>query len=122
MGEPRLRPLVEADLPMFRRFDTEPGLVGLDWAGFRDPEAVARRFATDGYLGTDNGRLVVETDAGEAAGFVSWVVGQIGAAGRSTEIGIALLPEFRGRGIGWRAQDQLCRYLFEHHPIQRIQA
>lgn len=29
----RLRPLVEDDFAMFRRFATEPGLIGLDWAG-----------------------------------------------------------------------------------------
>jgi hypothetical protein len=39
----RLRPLVEDDLAMFRRFALEPGLIGLDWAGYRDPEVAARR-------------------------------------------------------------------------------
>ena len=38
------------------------------------------------------------------------------------EIGIALLPESRGRGIGWRAQAMLRDYLFRHTPGQRIQA
>jgi [ribosomal protein S5]-alanine N-acetyltransferase len=33
-----------------------------------------------------------------------------------------LLPEWRGRGIGWRAQAMLCDYLFTHTPAQRIQA
>ncbi|GAA4577260.1 hypothetical protein GCM10023176_50440 [Micromonospora coerulea] len=46
----RLRPVTEADLAMFRRFCTQPGLVGLDWAGFREAEAPARRFAVDGWL------------------------------------------------------------------------
>jgi hypothetical protein len=69
----RLRPLVEHDLAMFRRFAPEPGLIGLDWAGFRDPEAPARRFAADGYLGSDDGRLMVEVEQEHvAAGFVSW--------------------------------------------------
>ncbi|WP_309232016.1 GNAT family N-acetyltransferase [Micromonospora tarensis] len=58
----RLRPVGEADLAMFRRFCTEPGLIGLDWAGFRDAAAPARRFAVDGYLGDDDGRLVVEVE------------------------------------------------------------
>jgi len=34
-----LRPVVEEDLAMFRRFAVEPGLIGLDWAGFRDAQA-----------------------------------------------------------------------------------
>jgi len=47
----RLRPVVEEDLAMFRRFATEPGLIGLDWTGFKDPQEPARRYATDSYLG-----------------------------------------------------------------------
>lgn len=119
----RLRPVVEDDLTMFRRFATEPGLIGLDWAGFRDAQAPARRFAEDGYLGPEDGRLMVEVEqAGVAAGFVSWGAGTYGGVGRYWEIGIALLPEWRGRGIGWRAQAMLCDYLFAHTPVQRIQA
>jgi RimJ/RimL family protein N-acetyltransferase len=119
----RLRPVVEDDLPMFRRLATEPGLIGLDWAGFRDAQAPARRYATDSYLGPDDGRLVVDVDpATEAAGFVSWHAGSYGGAGKHWTIGIALLPQWRGRGIGWRAQAMLCDYLFEHTPVQRIEA
>jgi [ribosomal protein S5]-alanine N-acetyltransferase len=125
MGEPsiRLRPVVEDDLAMFRRFVTEPFLIGLDWAGFRDAQAPARRFATDGYLGTDDGRLMIEVEEEHvAAGFVSYVAGLYGGVAKHWEIGIALLPEWRGRGIGWRAQAMLCDYLFSHTPAQRIQA
>ena len=119
----RLRPVVEDDLAMFRRFVTEPGLIGLDWAGFRDAGEPARRFATDGYLGADTGRLMVEVEQEQAAaGFVSYLSGVYGGVARYWEIGIALLPEWRGRGIGWRAQAMLCDYLFSHSPAQRIQA
>jgi RimJ/RimL family protein N-acetyltransferase len=41
---------------------------------------------------------------------------------RHWEIGIVLLPEWRGRGIGSRAQVLLCDYLFSHTPVQWIQA
>jgi [ribosomal protein S5]-alanine N-acetyltransferase len=125
VGDPSiwLRPLVEDDLAMFRRFATEPGLIGLDWSGFRDAQAPARRFATDGFLGADDGRLMVEVDPERvAAGFVTWRAGQYGSVGKYWEIGIALLPEWRGRGIGARAQAMLCDYLFQHTPVQRIQA
>jgi RimJ/RimL family protein N-acetyltransferase len=119
----RLRPVVEDDLAMFRRFATEPGLIGLDWTGFRDAQVPARRFATDGYLGADDGRLIVEVDQEHvAAGFVSYLAGLYGGVAKHWEIGIALLPEWRGRGIGWRAQAELCDYLFFHTPAQRIQA
>ena len=119
----RLRPVVEEDLGMFRRFLTEPFLIGLDWAGFRDAQAPARRFAEDGYLGAANGRLIVEVEQeGAAAGFVSYLEGRYSGMASYWEIGIALLPEWRGRGIGWRAQAMLCDYLFSHSPAQRIQA
>jgi [ribosomal protein S5]-alanine N-acetyltransferase len=119
----RLRPVVEDDLVMFRRFATEPFLVGLDWGGFRDAQAPARRFATDGYLGPDDGRLMVEVEQEQvAAGLVSYRAGLYGGVAKYWEIGIALLPEWRGRGIGWRAQAMLCDYLFSHTPAQRIQA
>jgi RimJ/RimL family protein N-acetyltransferase len=118
-----LRPLAESDLDLFRRFATEPALIGLNWAGFRDSNAVARRFATDGYLGADDGRLMVDVEPeNDTAGFVSWNAGLYGAEGRHWAIGIVLLPEWRGRGIGWRAQAMLCDYLFDNTIAQRIEA
>jgi [ribosomal protein S5]-alanine N-acetyltransferase len=117
----RLRPVVEDDLEMFRRLAIEPGLIGLDWAGFRDAQAPARRFAADGYLGADDAWLIVEVD-GTATGAVNWRAGSFGAVGRHWEIGIVLLPHWRGQGIGWRAQAMLCDYLFAHTTAQRIQA
>ncbi|MGX6601946.1 GNAT family N-acetyltransferase [Micromonosporaceae bacterium Da 78-11] len=121
-----LRPVGGVDLDMFRRFITEPGLIGNDWFGFGDAGRVARRFAQDGYLAKDNGRLMVDVvespeDRG-TAGMLSWSAGQYGGSAGFWEIGIALLPEFRGRGIGWRAQATLVDYLFQHTPAQRIQA
>ncbi|MEU5567256.1 GNAT family N-acetyltransferase [Micromonospora musae] len=119
----RLRPVTEPDLAMFRRFCTEPGLIGLDWGGFRDPGESVRRFAVDGMLGTQDGRLVVEAGPDAvAAGFVSYRAGQYAPRADYWEIGIALLPQWRGRGVGWRAQALLCDYLFAHTPVQRIQA
>ena len=117
------RPVTEADLVMFRRFAVEPGLIGRDWSGFRDAQAPARRFAADGFLGADDGRLIVAAGTEErATGFVSWRAGTYGGAAAYWEIGIALLPQWRGKGIGRRAQALLCDYLFAHTPVQRIQA
>src|SRR5215469_2580198 len=127
LPEIRLRPVTESDLVMFRRFVVEPGLIGLDWSGFRDPKAVQRRFDTDSYLGEDNGRLIVDVAAGtepgrEPAGLVSYQKRYHGAQAFCWEIGIALLPEWRGQEIGWRAQAMFCSYLFENTAVQRIEA
>jgi len=59
-----MRPIGAEDLEMCRRLLTEPGLIGNDWFGFRDAGQVARRFAEDGYLAADNGRLVVDVAGG----------------------------------------------------------
>jgi RimJ/RimL family protein N-acetyltransferase len=53
---------------------------------------------------------------------VSYTSRLYGGVAPHWEIGIALLPEWRGRGIGWRAQAMLCDYLFSHTPVQRIAA
>jgi [ribosomal protein S5]-alanine N-acetyltransferase len=125
--EIRLRPVTEADLGMFRRFAVEPGLIGLDWPGFRDPKTVQRRFDLDSYLGADDGRLIVDVatggqPAGEPAGMVSYRKRHWGTQVFCWETGIALLPKWRGLGIGWRAQAMFCSYLFENTPVQRIEA
>jgi RimJ/RimL family protein N-acetyltransferase len=117
----RLRPVRQDDVAMFQRFAVEPGLIGLDWGGFQDAQQPARRFARDGYLGAEDGRLIVEVED-TAAGYVSWAARLSGGTAKSWETGIALLPEWRGKGIGWRAQAMLCDYLFTHSAAQRIQA
>jgi ribosomal-protein-alanine N-acetyltransferase len=117
----RLRPLRAEDLGLLHRLATEPGLIGLDWNGFKDAAAVDRRFAENGYLSDELSSLIAEVD-GETAGVLQHRQGQYAGRGHYQEIGILLLPEFRGRGIGWRAQALLCDYLFQHWPIQRIQA
>ena len=117
-----LRPVTAADVPLLQRFSTEPGLVGLDWAGYQDPEIIARQFAENGYLGNDGGWLMVDDGTGAgAAGFVTWRARKYVNVGH-WEIGIALLPERRGQGLGWRAQVLLCEYLFLHTPAFRIEA
>ena len=116
----RLRPVLDGDLAMFRRFATEPGLAGAAWSGYGEPNGPARRFAVDGYLGADDGRLMIEADE-TAAGYVWWAAVGSGLS-QYWAIGIILLPEWRGRGVGWRAQTLLCDYLFASTPAQRIEA
>lgn len=117
----RLRPVVATDIELFRRYAVEPELLGLDWHGFTDANAPGRRFEADGYLGPDSGRLMVDV-AGDTAGFVSYLAQVYGGTAKHWVIGISLLPEWRGRGIGWRAQALLCDYLFSHSPAERIEA
>jgi hypothetical protein len=68
----RLRPVVEEDLAMFRRFATEPGLIGLDWTGFKWPDealgdrhraAAAVAWKRDRLAGAGDGVTVTSTAA-----------------------------------------------------------
>ena len=120
IGVVELRPVLESDLDFLCRFDVEPGLIGANWYGFRDAGRQRRRFQSDGWLGEEDGKLVVSV-GGEVVGFVGWTPCGHGA-GRYRSIGIVLLPEWRGRGVGTRAQAMLCRYLFTHTAVHRIEA
>jgi len=120
LGSVQLRPVEESDLDFLYRFDLEPGLIGPNWYGFRDAARQCRRFETDGWLGEEDGKLMVAVD-GQVAGFVGWSACGHGA-GRYRAIGVVLLPECRGRGVGTQAQHLLCRYLFTHTAVHRIEA
>lgn len=56
-------------------------------------------------------------------GIVSWKAAHRGgSSGVCFEIGIALLPEHRGRGLGTAAQRLLVDYLFEFTTVHRLEA
>jgi RimJ/RimL family protein N-acetyltransferase len=117
----RLRPFEADELDILREIARNPDYAPLTWVGFRPVEAVIREHGENGLLGDEVARLVVEVD-GEQAGFMSYLRGRFGVRGDYYEIGIMLRPEFRGRGIGWRAQALLTAYVFDHFPVQRVQA
>ena len=81
-----------------------------------------RRWEEDGWLGGAHGRLAVAT-AGAFAGDVSYKDRSPDAfQGAIYEIGIGLLPEHRGHGVGTVAQRLLVDYLFDTTPAHRLQA
>lgn len=117
----RLRPIRADEVASVHAFHHDPAVAGHGWVGFRSDSHLAREHAENGFLGEDVGRLVVEVD-GAAAGMVTYRRGRYGVQGEYYEIGIVVLPDFRRRGIGWRAQAALAAYLFAHQPVERIQA
>ncbi|WP_035858912.1 GNAT family N-acetyltransferase [Cryptosporangium arvum] len=121
MDDLRFRPVAEKDLVLFQRLRTDPEFWGPGWPGFDDPGQPARRLASDGYFSESNSWLVAERGP-DAVALLNWRTSSIGAPRLSWEIGIVVVPERRGQGIGWRAQAMLCDYLFDHGPVQRIQA
>ena len=90
VGDVELRPVLESDLDFLCRFDVEAGLIGPNWYGFRDASRQRRRFESDGWLGDEDGKLIVSV-GGEVVGFVGWTPCGHGA-GRYRSIGIVLLP------------------------------
>jgi RimJ/RimL family protein N-acetyltransferase len=115
----KLRPVQQSDLRELARLLWDPDAPGeFQWFGFRMATAreIERRWHDDGLIG-ETSFLTVERDDG-CAGWVTWRVLPSG----NVEIGIALFPEYRGRGIGTEAQRQLVQYLFDTTPVHRIQA
>ena len=124
-----LRPFTEQDLPLLERLSTDPSLSGrYVWAGFRDPRARRRRWEKDGYVGVDSAALAVVGDDPELGpdtvlGIASWEAKDRGGpAGGCYEIGLALLPEHRGRGLGTAAQGEVVRHLFSCTLAFRLEA
>ena len=121
----RLRPVRRADLDTLERWGSDPAAQGShNWFGFSPEGQLRRRFEHDGLLGEDRGTLVVELDDGTLAGDVGYHAVHHGPnpGSRAFNVGIALLPEHRGRGHGAEAQRQLAAYLFAHTTVERLEA
>ena len=117
-----LRPASIKDLEALLRTETPAG-ASFDWCGHRDGNRLRERLNGEGLIDEDAGTLVVEA-AGEAVGSVGWIGRHWSAPPWSLcwEIGITLVPEARGRGIGSSAQRQLCDDLFATTAVHRLQA
>jgi RimJ/RimL family protein N-acetyltransferase len=117
-----LRPVAEDDLPLLDRFLREPELAQpFLWAGWTDLGKWRRRWAENGMLGDDYSMLMVVRGT-ERLGSVSWRKVFGWHTSYYWNIGVGMLPEFRGRGNGSRAQQLLVSYLFTHTEVVRIEA
>ena len=126
-GTTHLRPFREEDLELLTRFATDPDFSApFEWAGFRSPEVLRRRWVQDGLLDDEPRYLAVACGDGPADPAVGWVTWRdpvrFGRPGREWEIGAILAPEHRGRGVGTEAQAQLVRHLFDTTAVGRLSA
>lgn len=117
----RLRATIADDLPKLHGSDEDDPFL---FYGFTATNGLERRFATDGMISDDVGQLVVEDEHGTTVGTVGWFAVQHGpsSTARALNIGIALLPEHRGRGLGSAAQAAFADYLFAHTLVERLEA
>ena len=125
-GEVTLRALQEADLAFLDRLSIEPDAAGVFiWSGYRDVRSRRKRWETDGYISADSVVLAI-TLAGaegiEPIGFASWQTNPRHQPGACYEIGLTVLPEHRGRGLGTAAHQQLVSHLFRFTTAHRLEA
>ena len=108
-----LRQVAVGDIPLLDEWRRDPRAEG----EFNDFGLAPTRSAVDG------NHLLVEAD-GEPIGTVSWQEVRYGPndESRGVNIGIALIPEARGKGHGAVAQRMLARYLFATTPVNRVEA
>ncbi|MCX5555142.1 GNAT family N-acetyltransferase [Streptomyces sp. NBC_00038] len=117
-----LRPVAEDDLSVLERFLLEPETVEpFQWFGWWDIGRWRRQWAENGLLTEDAGQLMVARDD-EPMGFVAWRKIVSSRTTHYWNMGICLLPEARGKGVGTEAQRQLVQYLFAHTLVIRIEA
>lgn len=129
LGGVGLRAVTETDIDWLVAMTIDKESVGPhNWAEGRNPvemrAELASRFNGNGCLGERDGRLVIELDGKHPIGEVTWRTEQWGPSPRSRcrAIGIALLPEHRGKGFGTIAQQLVVRYLFENTDTHRVQS
>lgn len=122
MAVVRLRAVRESDLADLEQQSPEHDPFG--FYGYGATNGRARRFAETGMLTPDLGTLAVEDEDGALIGTVGWKAVQHGPSptARALNIGILLLPAFRGRGYGTEAHRQLAEYLFETTLVERLEA
>ncbi len=121
-GEVTLRPAAEADLVILERLTQDPAATGeFAWMGWHHLSRYRQAWADNRLISDDDGILIVARGA-DRLGIVSWHKVPSTPACYYWNIGIALLPEARGKGHGTQAQRLLARYLFAHTTVQRIEA
>jgi RimJ/RimL family protein N-acetyltransferase len=124
MPDVALRAVSHADLALLDRFDSDPTALGeFEWQGFHSPARLRKEWEANGLLSAACSRMAVTTDGDEMAGIVSWrTVARGGPEGICFEVGVALLPEYRKRGIGKTAHRLLVDYLFDYTTVERLEA
>jgi RimJ/RimL family protein N-acetyltransferase len=117
-----LRLAAAADLPILERLTQDPESAGeFAWLGWYKLTRFRQWWAENRLISDDISVLMVARD-GERLGFVTWHKVSSTPGYYYWNIGIALLPEARGKGYGTQAQRMLAQYLFKHTTVQRIEA
>jgi RimJ/RimL family protein N-acetyltransferase len=117
----RLRPLEEADLPLFERvFSSRESSGEHQWFGFSPPGRSLREM---GALGREGGRLTAMAED-RVIGSAFWFRREWGLPETSWcwEVALHIHVEERSLGFGTQCLTLLSGYLFDHTLAWRIQA
>jgi len=115
-----LRPVADEDLPLLERLTQDPVAAGAHaWTGWRNLLEFRQGWAEDRLIGDAGGVLMIAR-GDERIGFVSWFQVDFSPS-YYWSMGIALLPQARGKGYGTQAHRLLARYLFAHTTVHRIE-
>lgn len=117
-----LRAFIEGDLAFLDRLCTDPDALGeFEWPGFGDPRARRKRWEADGYISAESAAVAIVRADDTAVGIATWK--PVGSpSGVAYEIGVGVLPEHRGQGVGTAAQKLLVDYLLDRTTANRIEA
>lgn len=123
----RLREAALDDAPIVDARAGDPTMLGeYNDLGVRKPKPLAENLAHGKrMIGPERGvLLVVRLEDDAIIGEVSWHMTTYGPDERSgaLNIGVALIPEARGHGLGTEAQQLLAEVLFDLYDIERIEA
>ena len=116
-GEITLRCIEETDLE-FVSFCSSPTVYG-SYQGFRfsSQSALVSAFAESGFW-TDEGGILLAEVQNEPVGLAQVTFVREGLV----RVGLILLPDNRGEGIGTQVLGMLRDYLAENYPVARIEA
>jgi RimJ/RimL family protein N-acetyltransferase len=122
-GKLTIRAFGADDLEFLDRLSSDPEALGpFEFAGIGDPRARRRRWERDGFISEESTAVVVVLADGTLAGIASWKARDRGSPGICLEIGMALLPEHRGHGLGTLAHRLVVDYLFRFTTVHRLEA
>jgi RimJ/RimL family protein N-acetyltransferase len=118
-----LRAIEEEDLPLLRRWRSEPAMRSDFTPPF--PSSLAdmrRRYLEKPAMSETGAELLIVAADGVLVGFVQFHRVGYGVGSWAANIGISVAPEHRGHGYGTEAQRLMAEYLLAVYPIGRVEA
>lgn len=119
----QLRAFTAEDASFLDRLDNDPNLLGpFQWTGFHGAARRRKRWERDGLISDESTALAIADGQSQVIGLVTWRPVNRGGPTHTLEVGAALAPEHRGRGLGVRTHLLLVDYVFTHTMTHRLEA